>query len=131
MKDDEHAKIKEYLKNAEIIKKKQKALTKKREYTKRYILKLKEEDPQKFEEYLQKRRNYVAKYQREHKEIVNAYQRNRRKLPITGDKIREYMKNYMRKYRAENRNNINEKEREYYYKVRKPRDKNKKYERGN
>ena len=37
----------------------------------------------------------------------------------------------MWKYRVENRNNINEKEREYYYKVRKPRDKNKKCERGN
>lgn len=67
----------------------------------------------------------MAKYQRENKEKVNAYQRNRRKLPITGDKIREYGKNYMRKYRAENRNNINEKEKAYN-KLR-----NKKHKRGN
>lgn len=66
------------------------------------------------ESYL-KYRHYISEYQKRNKDKVNeANRKSRRKRGP------EYQREYMRKYRAENRNNINQKER-YYDKYLRPK----------
>lgn len=97
---------------------------------KEQLIRLKK-DPKKYEQYLKKQKDYQRKtrlrlkqltgstnpymqqYQRTHRAEVNSYQRERRLNSETGDKVREYFRNYMRNYRANNVNNINEKEKVY------------------
>ena len=93
----------------------------KREWSRKWRQNLKENEPEKYKEYLKKQRERVFKYQKEHKNKVNAYQRARRANPETRDKIREYQRNYIKQYRCNNVNNIKQKEKWYNENIRVPR----------
>lgn len=88
----------------------------KREYNARYRKKQKEKLELKLKEQqdYEKKKASVLKWQKEHPEQVNAYQRQYRAL--NREKCRKYMREYIKNYRDNNINNVKQKEHNNYLK---------------